>query len=85
MVHGVWYNLHSFITSHPGGAFWLEQTRGMDITELFETHHVHTAKVQGVLQRYYVGPANSSYRGLYEYPVDGLHKTLNDALLQPWL
>ena len=34
------YDLNGFATKHPGGEFWLGQTIGMDITELYVTHHL---------------------------------------------
>ena len=51
-VHDNLYDLNSF--DHPGGALWLELTRGTDITELFESHHLNYSKATSVLSKYEV-------------------------------
>ena len=35
-IHDKLYDLTSFAKHHPGGTFWIESTRGTDITEAFE-------------------------------------------------
>ena len=74
LVHGKWYDLSKFSRQHPGGPFWIEETRGMDITDLYETHHL-TAPDQ-TLAKYYVGPAAREYTGFYDYKADGLYRTM---------
>jgi hypothetical protein len=76
MVHGQWYDLTQFASRHPGGQFWISETFGMDITELYETHHLHTTKVEAVLKPYHVGAANPLYSTFFDYPEDGLYRTL---------
>lgn len=76
MVHNQWYDLERFASRHPGGAFWISETVGMDITELYETHHLHMGKVDAVLKPYLVGPANPEYRSFYDYPAGALYPTL---------
>jgi uncharacterized membrane protein YqjE len=76
MVHGQWYDLGEFASRHPGGDFWISQTIGMDITELYETHHLHMRKVEALLKRYHVGPAHPRYRTFFDYPENGLYPTL---------
>ncbi|KAM8717117.1 hypothetical protein ACLKA7_003912 [Drosophila subpalustris] len=45
-AEGLWrikdklYDLSDFAQRHPGGAFWIERTKGTDITEPFESHHI---------------------------------------------
>lgn len=45
-AEGLWrirdtlYDFTNFIDKHPGGSFWLKETKGTDITELFEAHHL---------------------------------------------
>jgi len=45
-AEGLWriydklYDLSDFAARHPGGASWIECTRGTDITEPFESHHI---------------------------------------------
>ena len=54
VVHHKVYDLASYLDSHPGGRAWLELTKGMDVTPLFESHHVSDAKTQAVLRKFYV-------------------------------
>ena len=67
MVHGQWYDLASFAERHPGGAFWLTQTVGMDVTELYETHHLGMEKADAILKARLVGPAAPGYSSFYEH------------------
>ncbi|KAH8378431.1 hypothetical protein KR093_011331 [Drosophila rubida] len=45
-AEGLWrikdklYDLSDFAQRHPGGAFWIKNTKGTDITEPFESHHI---------------------------------------------
>jgi cytochrome b involved in lipid metabolism len=54
MVHGKWYDLEAFAARHPGGAFWITETRGMDITELYETHHLDMDGPDQILRKHLV-------------------------------
>eukprot|EP01062_Namystynia_karyoxenos_P062149 TRINITY_DN55077_c0_g1_i1.p1 TRINITY_DN55077_c0_g1~~TRINITY_DN55077_c0_g1_i1.p1 ORF type:complete len:485 (+),score=117.57 TRINITY_DN55077_c0_g1_i1:82-1455(+) len=56
-VRGGLYDLSGFARLHPGGSTWIEETRGMDVTEWFETHHVDIGKAEALLARYKVGDA----------------------------
>ena len=76
MVHGVWYDLSAFAARHPGGSFWIEQTVGMDITELVETHHLSIAELEPTLSKLRVGAARPDYKGFYTYKDGGLYRTL---------
>ena len=76
MVHGQWYDLASFAERHPGGAFWLTQTVGMDVTELYETHHLGMEKADAILKARLVGPAAPGYSSFYDYEPAGLYCTL---------
>lgn len=51
-VHDGLYDLAGF--EHPGGRDLLENSRGTDITELFEAHHIDIEKSRAVLAKYYV-------------------------------
>lgn len=49
-IHGVWYDLSSFASFHPGGPTALGLAAGRDATALFESHHTLTrAKALRVL------------------------------------
>ncbi|KAI9006775.1 hypothetical protein DFJ74DRAFT_376490 [Hyaloraphidium curvatum] len=55
-VHNKLYDLSNF--EHPGGNVWLDMTRGQDITEHFEAHHLDIEKARAVLEKYYVRDAD---------------------------
>jgi cytochrome b involved in lipid metabolism len=63
-VHGNLYDLSPFMEEHPDGSQWLEVSRGMDITEMFECSHPYP-NVDKILAKYFVKktniPRNSSY------------------------
>jgi cytochrome b involved in lipid metabolism len=73
---GKWYDLSKFVDRHPGGRDWLELTRGQDITEAYEVHHLNVAKVDSVLKPMYVRDADPSYVGRYSWDESGFYKTL---------
>ncbi|KAI9023888.1 fatty acid desaturase-domain-containing protein [Hyaloraphidium curvatum] len=56
-IHGDVYDLEAFAEKHPGGAFWILQTRGTDITEAFEVAHPDIKKARALLDKYKLGPA----------------------------
>lgn len=80
-AEGLWriddklYDLINFIQRHPGGPDWLELTRGTDITELFETHHIH-GKAELLLLNFYVRPAKYPRNYRTTFCDDGFYKTL---------
>eukprot|EP01084_Bolivina_argentea_P200159 342311_1 len=48
------YDLTKFLNKHPGGISWLNITRGMDATGIFETYHLNINHVESMLSKYYV-------------------------------
>lgn len=76
MVHGKWYDLSGYIDSHPGGRDWLLLTRGQDITEAYEVHHLNSKKVKAVLNSMYVKDASKEYVGKYTWDEQGFYMTL---------
>lgn len=76
-VYDKLYNLEQFIHKHPGGADWIEITRGTDITEAFESSHViNVNKVEAILSKYYVKEANTPRNSPYTFKDDGFYKVL---------
>jgi hemerythrin len=65
---------------HPGGTEWLEWTKGCDITEQFETHHIDTKKVELILNKYYVRDANMPRNYKFTYADDGFYRTLKTRI-----
>ncbi|XP_076671851.1 cytochrome b5-related isoform X2 [Andrena cerasifolii] len=61
-AEGLWrirnslYDLEKFAKFHPGGEEWIRLTKGTDITELFECHHL-TDKALNLLPKYYIKDA----------------------------
>lgn len=80
-VHDKLYDLKDFIKSHPGGQQWLEVTRGMDVTEVFEASHL-SPHVYTVLAKYYVKPAEGQRNSPYTFEPDGFYLTLKKRVQQ---
>lgn len=74
-VHDKLYDLTDFVKRHPGGAEWLELTKGVDITEQFETHHI-TSKAEQVLTKFYVREAALPRNYNFTFNDNGFYKTL---------
>ncbi|KAK4873788.1 hypothetical protein RN001_013148 [Aquatica leii] len=75
-VHDSIYDLTNFIQWHPGGQFWLEATKGTDITEAFEIHHIKSKKSEDVLKHFYIKPATKPRVSSLTFKNDGFYKTL---------
>lgn len=74
-VHDKLYDLTEFIDRHPGGAQWLEMTKGVDITEQFETHHI-SSHAENMLEKFYVCDASLPRNYKITFHPDGFYKTL---------
>ena len=74
-VHDKLYDLTDFVQRHPGGAEWLEMTKGIDITEQFETHHI-TGKAEQLLTKFYIRDAALPRNYNFTYKENGFFKTL---------
>ena len=74
-VHDKLYDLSDFVQSHPGGAEWLELTKGVDITEQFETHHI-TGKAEQLLTKFYIRDAALPRNYKITFNENGFYKTL---------
>ncbi|CAH1109798.1 unnamed protein product [Psylliodes chrysocephalus] len=82
-VHDGIYDLTAFVEKHPGGAEWLNLTKGTDITEAFEVHHL-TDLPKEMLQKYFVKKAKTKRNSPYTFEEDGFYKTLRREI-QPVL
>jgi cytochrome b involved in lipid metabolism len=78
-VHDKLYDLINFIPRHPGGQDWIQLTQGMDITELFETHHL-TSKPEILLHNFYVCEAKARRNCRITFIDDGFYKTLRKKI-----
>lgn len=74
-VHNKLYDLTDFVQRHPGGAEWLDLTKGIDITEQFEIHHI-TGKAEQVLTKFYVREASLPRNYKITFDENGFYKTL---------
>ncbi|XP_028158528.1 cytochrome b5-related protein-like [Ostrinia furnacalis] len=77
-IHNAIYDFETFIDSHPGGAEWLELTKGTDITEAFECHHLNPV-VEKMLEKYYVKEATTPRNSPFTFHEDGFYKSLKRA------
>ena len=76
-VHDELYDLTEFLEHHPGGRFWLEVTRGHDITELFEASHcLGTGQPERQLARCRVRAASQPRNAPYTFHEAGFYRTL---------
>jgi hypothetical protein len=80
-IHDKLYDLHKF--NHPGGKRWIHLTKGTDITELFETHHLDADRVNKMIQFMEVEheplpPRNSPFT----FEPDGFYCTLRRRICE---
>ncbi|XP_053603856.1 cytochrome b5-related protein-like [Plodia interpunctella] len=80
-VHDSIYDLSEFVNKHPGGAEWLDLTKGTDITEAFESHHL-SSSVDKMLQKYYVHPAKTPRNSPFTFKEDGFYKSLKRSVME---
>ncbi|XP_018057245.1 PREDICTED: cytochrome b5-related protein-like isoform X1 [Atta colombica] len=79
-AEGLWrienklYDLENFMKSHPGGSEWIRITKGTDITELFEAHHI-TDKAERLLPKFYVREAATPRSVPLTFLPDGFYRT----------
>ncbi|KPJ18938.1 Cytochrome b5-related protein [Papilio machaon] len=78
-VHDGLYDFEPFLQIHPGGAEWLELTKGTDITEAFESHHLNPA-VNKVLEKYYIRKAKTPRNSPFTFKDDGFFRSLKRAV-----
>ncbi|KAI4456667.1 cytochrome b5-related protein-related [Holotrichia oblita] len=80
-AEGLWrlydglYDFSTFIKHHPGGSDWLELTKGTDITEAFEAHHISTIP-EKILHLYFVRKAKAPRNSPFTFEENGFYKTL---------
>ncbi|XP_052740595.1 cytochrome b5-related protein [Bicyclus anynana] len=74
-VHDGLYDLEEFMETHPGGYEWLELTKGTDITEAFESHHIRPI-AEKMLPQFYVRDAKTPRNSPFTFKEDGFYRTL---------
>ncbi|KAI9014324.1 hypothetical protein DFJ74DRAFT_682127 [Hyaloraphidium curvatum] len=78
-VHDSLYDLTNF--EHPGGQDWLEITKGTDVTELFESHHLDIERVRAILNKYRVRDADFPRESPLTFNPDGFYSVLRARAL----
>nr|CAH7757886.1 unnamed protein product [Callosobruchus chinensis] len=74
-IHDQLYDFSSFIKDHPGGEDWLRLTKGTDITEAFESHHM-SAVPSYMLSQYLVRNATTPRNSPFTFHENGFYKSL---------
>lgn len=74
-IHDGFYDFTEWVYKHPGGSDWLTITKGSDITEAFEVHHV-TKTAEYLLKQFFVRHATEPRNSPYTFKDDGFYRTL---------
>ncbi|XP_062142200.1 cytochrome b5-related protein [Drosophila sulfurigaster albostrigata] len=80
-IHDGIYDFTEFIDKHPGGPFWIRETKGTDITEAFEAHHL-TSTPEKMISKYKVRDAAKPRIYTLTLHEDGFYKTLKERVKQ---
>lgn len=78
-IHDSLYDLTNFIDKHPGGKDWLILTKGTDITEAFESHHIAT-NVENILPKFKVRDAKEPRNIKLTFKENGFYRTLKSRI-----
>ncbi|KAJ8923278.1 hypothetical protein NQ315_001835, partial [Exocentrus adspersus] len=78
-IHDCLYDFSEFVDVHPGGKDWLKLTKGIDITEAFEAHHLSPSP-EKMLSRYFVSKAKQARNKPFTFEEDGFYKTLKKEI-----
>ncbi|XP_026321816.1 cytochrome b5-related protein-like isoform X2 [Hyposmocoma kahamanoa] len=78
-IHDGLYDMTDFIKSHPGGSEWLLITKGTDVTEAFETHHLK-GTAETILPKHFVKKAKTPRNSPFTFKEDGFYKTLKSKV-----
>ncbi|XP_015115058.1 cytochrome b5-related protein [Diachasma alloeum] len=85
-AEGLWrindrlYDLTNFVKKHPGGSEWLTITKGTDITELFESHHL-TDKAEKLLPKFYIREAAEPRAIPWTFDKNGFYKKFKERAI----
>jgi hypothetical protein len=80
-IHDALYDLSKF--DHPGGKFWIEMSKGTDITELFESSHPNIEKARLLLPKFFVrnvDPKKVRNTAALTFHPDGFYCTLRSRV-----
>ncbi|XP_047022646.1 cytochrome b5-related protein-like [Helicoverpa zea] len=74
-IHDNLYDLTDFVSAHPGGSEWITATKGTDITEAFETHHLKGV-AETLLPKFFIRKTTKPRNQPFTFKEDGFFKTL---------
>ncbi|XP_053673890.1 cytochrome b5-related protein-like [Anopheles nili] len=86
-AEGLWrindslYDLEDFSRTHPGGSEWIRLTKGTDITEAFETHHI-SRRAEQMLPKFYRRQATQPRNVKLTFHENGFYRTLKRRVRQ---
>ncbi|KAJ8929856.1 hypothetical protein NQ314_017461 [Rhamnusium bicolor] len=84
-AEGLWriydnlYDFGDFVNLHPGGKDWLRLTKGTDITEAFEVHHLSISPNR-LLPKHFVRKAKKPRNSPFTFEENGFYKTLKKKI-----
>ncbi len=78
-IHGKYYDLDPFLNKHPGGRRFLEHSRGLDCTALFESIHIHDKIPKASLRKFYVAD-KVDYAPEFDWDADGFYMTVKSRV-----
>lgn len=87
-LNGLWrirdslYDLTDFIHTHPGGVDWLVLTRGTDITEAVEVHHLYPERLKVHMEKYFVRAATTPQNMKLRFDPNGFYITLRNRVAE---
>ncbi|KAK5641848.1 hypothetical protein RI129_010395 [Pyrocoelia pectoralis] len=79
-IHDDLYDVSDFIEKHPGGSSWLQLTKGTDITEAFEVHHLSSVPRQ-TLNQFFIRRAKHQRNSPFTFEDDGFYRTLKRNII----
>ncbi|KAK5641849.1 hypothetical protein RI129_010396 [Pyrocoelia pectoralis] len=74
-IHDGLYDVSDFVQFHPGGSSWLEMTKGTDVTEAFEAHHLSSTP-EHMLKKFFIRNATKPRNYPFTFEEDGFYRTL---------
>lgn len=80
-IHNNLYDLTDWVNRHPGGSDWISMTKGNDITEAFESHHLGP-NAESMLPKFYVRPAKTPRNSPYTFNPDGFYRILKSRVYE---
>lgn len=81
-IRNTLYDLNDFIQKHPGGADWIEMTRGHDVTEAFVTHDLRPQIVDPIIKKYQVKETTRQINVKLTFNEDGFYMTMRRRVIE---